>query len=351
MKLQNKLRADMAQKFLDALEHDRLPWKACWQNARPGNAVTGKLYRGVNALFLSYCANEFGYEDSRWCTYNQAQEKGWQVRKGEHGQAVEYWAYFDLKEKKLLSWSEVRKLLKADPDYENNLQLRSRVYTVFNAEQIDGMPPMERNATDIGALRGRRDILVQNMGIGYREEGSQAFYSPRTDTVTLPPEAIFDDTYAYMGTLLHECGHATGHESRLNRDLSGGFGSESYAKEELRAEIASAFTAQALGLCLTDEQLRSHMELHMAYVQSWAACLKDAPEELFRAIKDAEKISDYLLEKGEFQLALEDKKALDTVNETAPERLPLAQRIAAAKAAQTKAPAAPVPTKELELEL
>lgn len=305
MKPQNKLRADMAQKFLDALERHQLPWKACWQNARPENAITGMPYRGVNALFLSYWAGELGYEDSRWCTYNQAQEKGWQVRKGEHGQKVEYWAYFDLKEKKLLSWSDAKKLLKADPDYEKNLQLRSRVYTVFNAEQIDGMPPMERNHTDIGALRGQRNRLLWNMELSYREEGSKAFYSPQTDMVTLPPESSFDDTYSYMSTFLHECAHATGHETRLNRDLSGGFGSESYAKEELRAEIASAFTAQAVGLCLTDEQLDSHMERHLAYVQSWAACLKEAPEELFRAIKDAEGISDYLISRGKFEKVVE----------------------------------------------
>lgn len=116
---------------------------------------------------------------------------------------------------------------------------------------------------------------------------------------------------AYACTFLHECGHATGHPSRLNRDMSGGFGSESYAREELRAEIASAFTAQAIGLHLTDEQLQPHMELHKAYIQSWASALQDAPGELFRAIKDAEKISDYLIEKGEFENVLGLNKTME----------------------------------------
>ena len=301
----NKLREQMVQRFLDALQQDQLPWKACWQNGRPLNAVTGKLYRGVNALWLSYCAEDQGYEDPRWCTYNQAQEKGWQVRQGEHGHRVEFWAYFDLKQKKLLQQDEVRDLLKADPKYEQYLQLRSRVYTVFNAAQIDGIPELQRNHTDIGELRQHRDTLIENLGIGYAERGSRAFYSPGSDTVILPPEASFDDTYSYMATLLHECGHATGHPSRLNRDLSGGFGSEIYAREELRAEIASAFTAQELGLQLSDSQLAHHLELHTAYIQNWIEVLNKSPEELFRAVKSAGEISDYLIEKGEFSQTVE----------------------------------------------
>ena len=299
----NKVREELAQAFLEALNQGQIPWQACWAQGRPENAVTGKTYRGVNAIALSYAADHRGYTDPRWCTYRQAQEKGWQVRKGEKSARVEYWAYYDLKEKKLLSWQEMRAKLKADPDYEKNLQLRCRVYNVFNAQQIDGIPALaERPQTDIGTLREHRDTLIHNMGIGYEEYGNRAFYRPSTDTVTLPPEASFDDPYSYMATFLHECGHATGAAHRLNRDLSGFFGSESYAREELRAEIASAFTAQSLGLQLTPSQLEHHTQLHSAYVQHWAAILKDGPEELFRAIKAAEGISDYLIEKGEFDL-------------------------------------------------
>ena len=301
----NKLRTQMAQQFLEALTKEQIPWKACWQQALPQNAITGKAYRGVNAAYLSYAAYSKGYDDPRWCTYRQAQEKGWQVRRGEESTLVEYWAYYDKKQKRLLSWADARKLLKVDPEYIENLQLSSRCYHVFNAEQIDGIPEMARTNTNIGNLRQQRDTLLQNMAVGYKEEGSRAFYSPGTDTITLPPEKSFDDVYSYMATLLHEAAHATGHECRLKRDLSGMFGSAEYAKEELRAEIASAFTAQALGLQLTDSQLRNHMDQHSAYLQSWASGLKDAPEELFRAIKAAEEISDYLIEQGEFLLEQE----------------------------------------------
>lgn len=300
MAAMNKLRTEMAQRFLDALNQEQIPWKACWQQALPQNAVSGKPYHGVNAMYLSYFAMAMGYQDPRWCTYNQAQEKGWQVRKGEKSSMVEYWAYYDLKQKKLLSWAETRRLLKDDPDYKKNLQLSSRCYRVFNAEQIDGIPPYSLKQTDIGQLRSKRDTLLQNMALSYREEGIRAYYSPGTDTVTLPPEASFDDTYSYMSTFLHEAAHASGHPARLNRNIGGMFGSDEYAKEELRAEIASAFAAQALGLRLTDRQLQYHMDQHSAYLQSWTSRLKDAPEELFRAIRAAEEISDYLIEQGEF---------------------------------------------------
>lgn len=299
----SKVREELAQTFLDALNQGQLPWRKCWSQALPVNAVTGKTYRGINTLVLSYYGDRRGYTDTRWCTYNQAQDKGWQVRKESKGVRVEYWACYDTKEKKLLSWDDVRRKLQADSDYEKHLQLRCRTYTVFNGEQIDGIPaPVQQPSTNIGTLREKRDTLIRNMGIGYEEHGVRAYYSPGMDTVTLPPEATFDDTYAYMATFLHECGHASGHESRLNRDMTGGFGSESYAREELRAEIASAFTAQSLGLQLSDEQLQYQTEQHTAYIQSWAGILRDAPDELFRAIKDAEAISDYLIEKGEFHM-------------------------------------------------
>lgn len=312
MAAQNKLREQLSQTFLAALQEGRLPWKACWQTGRPFNVASKQLYRGTNALLLSYLADEKGYTDPRWCTYRQAQARGWQVRAGEKAAPVEYWAYYDTKAKQLLPWPKAKQIIQDDREYaEKYLQLRCRVYSVFNAAQMDGPEPFQAAGTNIDEIRSHRDALIRNMGVGYREQGSQAYYSPASDTVTLPPEASFDDVYAYTCTFLHECGHATGHESRLNRNLTGGFGSESYAQEELRAEIASAFTAQAIGLRLTDQQLQQHMDLHKAYIQGWAENLADAPGELYAAIKDAGAISDYLLEKGEFEQVQIPEEALE----------------------------------------
>lgn len=299
----NKVREELSQRFVEALNMGELPWHSCWQQALPQNAVTGRKYHGLNALWLSYLAEKKGWTDPRWATYKQASEKGWQVRKGEKASYVEYWAYYDKEKKKLLSWPDARRVFNEDPAYaEKNLLLSSRVFAVFNGAQIDGIPEIPQSrGTDIGAIRRQRDTLIANMGIGYREQGQSAYYSLGSDTVTLPLEASFDSTYGYMATFLHECGHASGHPDRLNRDLTGGFGSESYAKEELRAEIASAFTAQALGLTVSEQDRELEIRQHMAYIQNWAQAIKDAPEELFKALKDAEKISDYLIEQGEFQ--------------------------------------------------
>ena len=308
--LQNKMREQLAKNFLEALNQDQLPWKACWQSRLPENATTNKRYRGINALMLSFAAAREGFRDHRWCTFHQAAEKGWHIQKGAKGWPVEYWAYYDREKRKLLSWTEARKVIKEQPDYaEENLQLRSRVYNVFNGAQIEGIPELDHSREmNPEGITAQRDTLLKNMDLKLEEGGSQPYYVPETDTVCLPYQRDFFDDYAYACTLLHECGHATGHETRLNRDLTAAFGTTDYAKEELRAEISSAFTCQALGLQLTDEQLSSHMTLHKAYIQSWASSLKNAPEELFKAIKDAEKISDYLIEKGEFQIEREISK-------------------------------------------
>ena len=300
--LQNKMREKLAELFQESLEKDQLPWKACWQVSTPENAVSGKKYKGINALMLSFASAQAGLGDHRWCTFRQASEKGWFIRKGAKGWPVEYWAYFDKEKKKLLNWAEARKAFLETPDYANeNLVLRSRIYTVFNGSQIEGIPEIQQmQNVSPESIRSQRDTLFRNMQLNLQEGVTQPYYAPETDTVCLPYERDFYDSYSYACTMLHECGHATGHPTRLNRDLSAGFGTSEYAKEELRAEIASAFAAQALGLHLTDAQLEGHMRLHTAYIQSWAKSIREAPEELMKAIRDGEAIANYLIEKGEF---------------------------------------------------
>lgn len=300
--IKTSVREKLSAAFMAALQEEQLPWHACWSNQRPQNAVTGRAYRGINNLYLSLIAEERGYTDPRWCTFNQANDKGWRVKKGEHSTPVEYWAKYDPAQKKLLSWSEAEQLLRDDPEAAQRLELRCYFARVFNAAQIKGIPPMtQQHTTDIGDLRSQRDTLLHNMSLSYREQGDRAYYSPLTDTVTLPPEGSFEDPYGYMCTILHECGHATGHPSRLNRPLAGDYGSPDYAREELRAEIASAFTAQELGIDMPEAALKKHTDLHKAYIQAWVSILQEQPDELFAAIKDANSIADYLIEKGEFE--------------------------------------------------
>jgi len=307
MATENKLRDELSAQFIAALKADKLPWHAVWQQRTPINGATGKRYRGVNTINLSIFGELKGYTDPRWCTFQQAKDKGWHICKGEKSVLVEYWAYYDKQMHKLLPWAEAQRIQREDPERaRKDLFLSVRCSPVFNAEQMDGVPELPQlPETDIGVICGQRDTLLKNMAVGYKEEGVRAYYSPGRDTVVLPPATTFEDVYGYMCTLLHECGHATGHESRLNRSMSGGFGSPEYAREELRAEIASGFVAQELGLSMPEKTLEEHFKLHKAYIQSWIGVLEEKPEELYAAIKDAGAIADYLVERGEFTHAIE----------------------------------------------
>lgn len=318
MATQSKVREQLLERLRTALQQETPPWVKGWFCDRPRNPVTDKAYRGVNALWLSMVAQDRGYTDHRWCTFRQAQEQGWSVRKGEKASHVEYWAYYDKQQNKLLDWAQVKALLREDPDYEKNLSLRCKTYAVFNADQIEGMPaPEPRRSVTGDELLLRRDRLLESMGIGFREGGEQAFYTPATDTITMPPENSFFSTYSYMATLLHEAGHATGHESRLDRPLRNSFGSEGYAAEELRAEIAAAMVTQELGIpgSMSDE----HIQNHAAYIRSWNEMLHEAPNELFRAINDAQTIADYLIEKGQLLMPVEVTKMENKSESTLPQ--------------------------------
>lgn len=302
--MSNSVRDALAKKFVQALNENQLPWRQMWESQRAYNAYTGKDYHGVNAVWLSVQAGEKGYTDPRWMTYNQANEHGWSIKKGEKGTKVEYWSMYDTVTRQTLTQAEAEKIIKENAEREKDMYMMAKRYTVFNAEQIRGIPPLQQQEkVDMVTIGAQRDTLLKNMGVELHEGGNKAFYRPGDDSITMPASYAFRDDYGYMSTFLHEAGHATGHESRLNRNMGTGYGSESYAKEELRAEIASAFTAQALGMHGDDSDpaMQAHMANHQAYVQSWAKAIKDAPHELLQAIKDAEKISDYLIEKGEFQ--------------------------------------------------
>ncbi|MEG2005226.1 MAG: zincin-like metallopeptidase domain-containing protein, partial [Bilophila sp.] len=187
---------------------------------------------------------------------------------------------------------------------------RSFVGYVFNAEQIDGLPPLERKERTWNPVE-RADALLQSSGakLEHRAQG-RAFYRPSSDTITLPEKAQFAEASTYYATALHELGHWTGHESRLNRDMRGTFGSESYAREELRAEIASMMVGDVLGIGHNSDN-------HAAYVKSWIKALEDDPREIHRAAADAEKILDYVMGlelKHEQKQVQEEHHALDVAD-------------------------------------
>ena len=303
MKTMNKTRQQLSEFFIAALKEDRLPWRAVWRTGLPMNPTTGARYRGVNKLLLSMVSLQRGYSDPRWCTFLQAKNHGWSIRKGAKGVQIEYWAYVDPQLQKMLSWEEAWRIQVTDPERFRLLELRYRISTVFNAGEIGGIPDYEKPEAMIAAkdILRCRDTILRNMHLGYREQGGGAYYSPATDQVTLPPMEDFESEYGYVCTFLHECGHATAHPSRLNRPL-GVRGTPEYAREELRAEIASAFVSQELGIQMENDAADENLDLHKAYIQGWITELENNPAELYAAIKEADRISDYLIQAGEFQL-------------------------------------------------
>ena len=311
MKL-NRMREEMINSFIDCLKKDTIPWHRGWSSERPFNAVTNTEYHGANALWLTYNQQAQLYKDPRWCTFKQAQSKGWKIKQGSKGTKIEFWSLYDTEEKRKLTRTEAKQLtdeLTAE-EFTNRVKPVSNTYTVFNGEQIEGIPLYEirKNVLHLDEFLYGRNKLIENMKVGLKEGGNEAFYSIAEDMIVLPKINQFDNEFEYITTFFHEAGHATGHVSRFNREMPSARGTDIYAREELRAEIASAFAAQAFGIDYTQNK---YMENHQAYIQDYIKVLENEPNELFAAIKDAEKISDYLIEKGEFGLEKETEMSRD----------------------------------------
>ena len=291
-----KARQNLVDMYIKSLEEDIVPWEKLWTVEQPVNAISGKKYKGINNLALSYIAVKKGYKDNRWCTYNQIKKRNWKFKESAVGQGVcvEYWSKYNIKERRIYSFKEYERAVREDPEQEENFRIITKCTTVFNGDLIDGIPKQkEKEKEQLNTSEYIKNI-IDNIGVKYQEFGNSAYYNIANDIVVLPPINTFKNEYGYYSTQLHELAHSTGHKSRLNRDLSGGFGSPEYAKEELRAEISSSFLMQKLGL----EYDEKHLKNHKAYIQNWIDILKDKPNELFKAISDADKIVDYMEEKS-----------------------------------------------------
>ena len=293
-----EFRDSLVQMFISALEEKQLDWKQGWQGIElqaPVNYANGTRYKGINRLYLSLCMMKFGWEDYRFMTINQVKAKGWKISKGAKSCKVEYWMPFDFKNKQVITWAEYNEILekiKTDNDSEEKVGLVAKYYNVFNGIFIEGIPFLQVGTVSESI---KPDDLIARLSSGMGVEilndgGNQAFYRPSEDKIHLPMASAFYSDYDYNSTALHELAHSTGAERRLNRDLSGHFGSESYAKEELVAEITSAF----MGIYLSGDGQKSDFSNHKAYVQSWIQAIKDKPSSLFEAIKQAEKASSYM---------------------------------------------------------
>jgi antirestriction protein ArdC len=310
----------VATKLIAQLQDGTAPWQKPWRPGTlslPHNPVSGTRYRGGNSMWLQMQDRD----DPRWMTYKQAQSVGAQVRRGEKGTLVQYYKFSD---EVLLRDDTGKPLLDAEGNkrYRKVELERPKVFTavVFNAEQIDGLPELKPVAVNWDRHERAEAILTASGADIRHDQADRAFYRPATDRIHLPGGDSFESADAYYATALHELGHWTGHPSRLDRDLAHPFGSEGYAKEELRAEIASLMIGDRLGIGHDPGQ-------HAAYVQSWIKALQDDPKEILRAARDADKISDHVL-------AFEKDRPAEKIEKLQPVEPPAPPRTASARRAQ-----------------
>ena len=279
---------EITDKIIAELEAGRVPWVQPWGTAAakaslsmPKNASTNRSYSGVNVLLLWGSTIENGFTGQSWLTFRQALSLGGHVRKGERGTTVVYADRFVPSDEKRRA-AETGEEAQAIPFLKR--------FTVFNIDQCESLPEQIATAAPPpppGLIEPTVEALIKASGITVRIGGDRAFYAPVEDYVQVPPPQAYFEPINWHRTALHELGHATGHPSRLNRDLSGSHGTKKYAFEELVAELTAAFGCASLGIVPTVR--------HADYIGSWVEVLREDNRAIVRAASQASKAADYLL--------------------------------------------------------
>lgn len=272
---------EITDKIIKSLEQGVKPWKCPWDQSRyggfegiPYNMKTGFGYRGINIPILWVTQQENNYASNAWLTFKQAEELSGNVRKGEKSTTVVYWNFIDVEE----------------DDKQKRIPYL-KWYNVFNLEQCEGIetkPAVKREQTweDLKQIEG----IIKNTNVDLRFEsiGARACYTPTYDYINMPKKERFKESGDYYCTLFHEMTHWTGHHKRLNREFKGRFGDESYAFEELIAELGSAFLFADLGL--------EGSVQHDSYIASWLKVLKNDKKAIFKAATEASKAHQFILQ-------------------------------------------------------
>lgn len=270
--MSRQLYESVTSNIIADLEKGVAPWVKPWKGGNGGimpiNAATRTGYSGINILILWATREERGYPTPEWMTFKQAQAKGACVRKGEKGTAVVF--------AKPHTFNE-------GEDDERKMFMH-KVFHVFNVAQIDGLPRNEVIETILAEDAASTFIVAT--GADIRIGGDVAAFISSQDYIKMPPPSAFKSMESYYATNFHELGHWSGHETRLKRELTTRFGTESYAAEELVAELTSAFLCAELGI---EGELR-----HAGYIDHWLTLLKSDPKAIFTAASKASQAATYL---------------------------------------------------------
>ncbi len=275
-------------KIIAELEQGVRPWMKPWNAEHAAGRITkplrhnGQPYNGINILMLWSAAVTEGYSAPIWMTFRQAKELGANVRKGEKGELVVY----------------ANTITRTEHDEETGEDTEQAIpfmkgYTVFNVEQIEGLPSHYYQLAEPVLDPARRIAHAEDFFAAtkadIRHGGNHAYYASGSDRIQLPPFESFRDAESYYATLAHEITHWTRHPSRLDRDFGRKrFGDEGYAREELVAELGSALLAADLELALEPR------EDHAAYIDSWLTVLQNDKRAIFQAAAHAQRATDYL---------------------------------------------------------
>lgn len=274
----------VTERIVAALEQGVIPWITPWHPAcapgGPANLVSGHRYRGVNVLLLNLVQAAHAYPSNRWLTFQQARALGAHVRKGERGCEVVFFKMLEVDQPSA----------QPHPAGSPKVIPLLRSFTVFNAAQVEGLPPPAtscESSVDASEPIEAAQRLLNDSGAQIHHGGDQAFYRPANDRIYLPEPGAFVSPERYYGVALHELTHWSGHPTRCDRRLLGRQHIEAYAFEELIAEMGSAFLCSQVGI---------HTELqHASYIESWLGALRQDKRLIFSAASAAQKAADYVL--------------------------------------------------------
>ena len=284
---------EITAEIIKAMEAGTAPWQRPWQEVASlgtmRNLTSDQRYHGINVLILQCASFRHGYTDGRFLTFKQAGERGYKIRKGEHGVKIAYFQPLEV--------NDHHRIDSATGQLEKTTIPMLKTYTVFNVSQLEnGPPPIQTEVkAEWETVQAAEKVLAES-GAVIRHGGDRAYFSPSTGHIQLPLKAAFPDARAYFGTAFHELGHWAWHGLDKSQKF-GRFGDPLYAQEEIRVELSSAF------LC-AEFQIARSTDDHAAYIASWIEVLQRDKREVFRAAADAQRITDYIMgRKPELQAA------------------------------------------------
>lgn len=299
------VKQQLAECFIHCLDDKKEEWSKNWKiGSGACNGISNRKYSGLNRFLLTFYSQEEKYEGNRFYTFNQIKEKGYHLENAKgKGIPVIYpmFNYFkdgatDYSERKLVGVSKKSEMIRSGEATESNFKWAyASVKDVFSEDLVkeiekDPQQHIYSNDEKFEFLKG----FMKETGVEFYQSkiNERCYYDADKHRIVLPPDNHFFNKEALLSTLAHEIAHST--SKGLEREVTGEFGSEEYAKEELRAEIASAYICAELGI---DTSMNENN--NVAYIQSWSTAIKDNYKYLEDVVKDADKICNYVIEKGE----------------------------------------------------